>query len=153
MNTIEEHADFPLPAADVYAQFTQFESMPTFLRDVEAVRQIDDTRLHMDFTSLGQTESFDAVITEQVPDKRIAWTSSSSPKVSGCLTFHRLDANHSRVMVQVGIEEGAGVVEKVRSALAANLRDFSNFLQRRGKPTGRWEGAVPAPGEDEHGDT
>ncbi len=149
MQTIEEHVDIPLPAADAYSQATQFESMSSFLRAVQAVEQLDDRRLLMRFSDRGWSTQLDAEITEQIPDKRIAWTSSSHPTCSGCLTFHRLDDDHSRMMVQIGldIDGDRELVDRLRHAVTENLGDFQDFLSRRRTPTGRWGGTLLAPDE------
>lgn len=152
MHTIEEHVDVAVPAADAYAQVTQFEAMPEFLRHVESVEQVDERRLRLQLGDTAQPARIAAEITEQIPDKRIAWTSTSGPRCSGCLTFHRLDDGHSRVMVQLGLEAQAGegaadVTGNVRLLLLEALEDFRHFLEGRGEATGRWSGRIPAPDE------
>lgn len=154
MHTIEEHVDVALPAADAYSQATQFEAMPGFLRHVDAVEQLDARSLRMRVGDASHPTALAAAITEQIPDKRIAWSSTSGPRCSGCVTFHRLDDDHSRVMVQVGLDassaEGAeDVAGKVRRALLETLDDFRSFLEAQGGPTGRWGGTIAAPDESE----
>ena len=46
---------------------------------VDEVRQIDDTHLHW-VTSVGPaTREFDATVTEQHPDERVAWSPTTDP--------------------------------------------------------------------------
>jgi uncharacterized membrane protein len=59
----------------VYNQWTQFEEFPRFMRGVERVEQLDDRRLHWVADFGGSTHEWDAEITDQVPDDRIAWRS------------------------------------------------------------------------------
>lgn len=156
MHTIEVHVDIPLAAHDVYSQATQFQALPTFLRDVETARQVDDTHLRLEFRRLDHLTTVEFEITEQIPDKRIAWTSSGQPGGSGCFTFHRLDEHLCRIMVQIGLpgddaDHDDEQTERVRQAVVENLDDFRNFLVGRGKPTGRWSGLVTSPDEREHG--
>ena len=45
MSTVEESIDVDVPIRTAYDQWTQFEEFPNFMKDVEEVRQIDDTHL------------------------------------------------------------------------------------------------------------
>lgn len=152
MHTIETHADFLMPAADVYAQWTQFEKMPEFLDHVEAVEQLDDRTLRLLLSTRRASEPMLAEITEQIPDKRIAWNSVvGTHRSSGCATFHRLSDLTSRVMLQVGLDAAvpATTVAVVRTLIEQELDHFRRYLERRGEPSGRWNGAVPSPDERE----
>lgn len=75
---IYEHAvEVNVPIQTAYNQWTQFEDFPQFMEGVENIAQIDDYKLRWKANILGVTEEWDAVITEQTPDQRIAWTSTS----------------------------------------------------------------------------
>ena len=60
------------PVRVTYDQWTQFESFPQFMKGVDEIRQIDDTHTHWKIDVSGQTREFDATITEQHPDERVA---------------------------------------------------------------------------------
>ena len=79
MSTIEQSIDVHVPVRTAYDQWTQFEQFPRFMEGVEDVRQLDDTHTHWVTKVAGKTKEFDAVITEQRPDERIAWTSRTVP--------------------------------------------------------------------------
>src|SRR5882724_10138402 len=83
METIEKTIEIDAPVNKVYNQWTQFEEFPRFMEGVEQVTQLDDTRLHWVATVAGRRKEWDARITEQVPDMRIAWTSESGAQ-RGC---------------------------------------------------------------------
>jgi uncharacterized membrane protein len=114
------------------------------------VRQIDDTHLHWKAEIGGHVTEWDAEITEQHPDERIAWKSTGGTPNAGVVTFHRLSDNASRVTVQ--IEHGAeGVVEKAGSALGfdsrkvkADLERFKDLIEQRRVASGAWRGDVEA---------
>ena len=115
---------------------------------IEEVRQIDDTHLHWRAEIAGHVTEWDAVITEQIPEERVAWKSTDGTANSGVVTFHRLSDDSSRVMVQIE-HESQGVMEKVGSALGADTREVKNSLERfkdlvegRGSATGAWRGEV-----------
>lgn len=153
MTTIERHIDIHVPAATAYSQWTQFEEMPLYMDHVKSVQQVDDRHLRWEVQVGGATRTWDAEITEQIPDKRIAWTSTNGAPNSGCVTFHRLADDLCRVMLQMEVEP-QGLVEKAASGLqviergvVAELENFKKFLEERGGPTGRWEGAIASPDE------
>jgi hypothetical protein len=71
------------------------------MHGVKEVRQLDDTHLHWVAEINGQTEEWDAEITEQTPDQRVAWKSTTGAPNAGVVTFHRLDANETKVTLQM----------------------------------------------------
>ncbi|NED57506.1 cyclase, partial [Micromonospora aurantiaca] len=73
MSTITESVNVTVPIRTAYDQWTQFEAFPRFMDGVEEIRQIDDTTLHWRTRIAGVTREFDARITEQLPDERVAW--------------------------------------------------------------------------------
>lgn len=157
MKTIEKHVDIDIPAADAYAQWTQFEDLPRVMEHVEEVKQLDDRNLSWKAKLAGREKTWHAEITEQIPDKRIAWKTTAGVHSAGCVTFHRLDDATCRVMLQLDFEpagaaeKGADLLGFVERGVAAELDNFKRFLETRGAPTGRWEGDVPSPDERARG--
>jgi uncharacterized membrane protein len=151
MAQIQQSVDVEVPVSTAYNQWTQFESFPQFMSGVESITQLDDTRLHWVTDIAGVEREFDAEITEQHPDERVAWASTSGEaKHAGVVTFHRLDDAKSRVMVQIDWEP-TGVAEKVGSAVnidehrvKGDLERFKEFIEARGHESGAWRGDVPA---------
>ena len=151
MSAVEESIEVGVPVSTAYNQWTQFEEFPRFMEGVESVRQMDDTRSHWVTEIAGQRREFDARITEQHPDERIAWTSVDGPKQAGVVTFHRLDENTSRVMLQMDFEP-EGVVETAGDKLGlvgrrieGDLKRFKSFIESRGTEEGGWRGTVERP--------
>ena len=101
MSTIEESIEVQQPVRTVYNQWTQFEEFPKFMEGVEEVKQVDDTHVHWTAKIAGKTRDWDARITEQIPDERIAWTSEDGAHNAGVVTFHKLDDNTTKVMLQL----------------------------------------------------
>jgi len=148
MSTIEQSVDVHVPVRTVYNQWTQFEEFPRFMEGVVEVRQLDDRHLHWKATVGGQEKEWDAVITEQLPDQRIAWTNTSGARNAGVVTFHRLSDNHTRVMLQLDYEP-EGLVENVGDMLGVvskrvrgDLERFKGFIESQGQETGAWRGTV-----------
>src|SRR5215213_10898453 len=73
--TVQESVDVDVPVSVAYNQWTQFESFPQFMGGVEKITQLDDTHTHWVTNVDGVKREFDAEITEQHPEERIAWTS------------------------------------------------------------------------------
>ena len=148
MSTIEESIDIDVPVSTAYSQWTQFESFPRFMEGVESVAQRDDTHLHWVAEIGGSRREWDAEITEQHPDHRIAWKAIDQDGPDGVVTFHKLDENRTRVMVQMDYEP-KGVVESAGSMVGADdrrvrgdLESFKEYVEERGAATGRWSGGV-----------
>jgi uncharacterized membrane protein len=148
MSTIVESIDVQVPVRTAYNQWTQFEEFPEFMEGVERVDQLDDTRLHWVAKVGGKQKEWDAKITEQTPDERVAWTATSGAENGGVVTFHRIDDSTTRVTVQMDIEP-EGVVENVGDAVGVperrvkgDLERFKEFIESRGGETGAWRGEV-----------
>src|SRR5918996_5386759 len=116
MSTIEESIEVQQPVRTVYNQWTQFEEFPQFMDGVEEVKQLDATHVHWKAKIAGKTRDWDARITEQIPDDRIAWTSEGGAHNAGVVTFHKLDDNTTKVMLQLEFKP-EGVVEMVGDQL------------------------------------
>lgn len=153
MANVERSIDVNTTVSVAYNQWTQFESFPNFMEGVQEIKQLDDKRLHWRAEIAGKTEEWDAEITEQHPDHRIAWRSTTGAPNSGVVTFHHIDDNTTRVMLQLDYEP-QGVVETVGSALGVverrvkgDLERFKTFIESRGSATGAWRGEINRPGE------
>jgi uncharacterized membrane protein len=148
MSTIERSIEINVPVKAAYNQWTQFEEFPKFMEGVKQVRQLDNTHLHWKADIGGKEKEWDAEITEQIPDERIAWTSRSGAFNAGVVTFHRLSEAKSKVMLQLQYEP-EGVVENVGDAVGmvsqrvqGDLERFKSFIEGRGQETGAWRGTV-----------
>jgi uncharacterized membrane protein len=148
MSTIEESIEVGVPVRTAYNQWTQFEEFPQFMEGVKEIRQLDDTTTHWRAEVGGVERVFDATITEQTPDERIAWTSTTAPDHAGVVTFHRVDDGRTRIMLQMDYEP-EGAKEKVGDALGfakrrvkGDLERFKKLIESRGAETGAWRGEV-----------
>ena len=152
MSNIEQSIDVDVPVRTAYNQWTQFEEFPSFMEGVVEIKQIDDKTTHWRTKVAGKEKEFQAVITEQEPDQRIAWTSTNGAENAGVVTFHYIDPQTTRVMLQMDYEPD-GAVEAVGSALGfaqrqivADMTRFKEFIEARGQETGAWRGEIERPG-------
>ena len=161
MAEVKETIEVDVPVSTAYNQWTQFESFPEFMAGVEKVEQTTPTRTHWRTSIGGVTREFDAEITEQHPDERVAWRSVEGPEHAGVVTFHRLDDTTTRVHLQMEYAPQT-LTEKAGSALGVvghriqdDLARFKTFIEDRGNATGAWRGDVdrsPQRGEHPMGD-
>jgi uncharacterized membrane protein len=147
-SSVEESIEVNVPVRTAYNQWTQFEDFPKFMDSVHEVRQLDNRHLHWRAQVAGKEKEWDAEITEQVPDKRIAWRSTSGVPNGGVVSFHKIADNVTRIMLQMDYQP-EGAIEQIGDALGAvrmearsNLQRFKDMIEARGHETGAWRGAV-----------
>ncbi len=157
MSTIRQSVEVDVPVRAAYDQWTPFEEFPRFMAAVEAGHQLDDTHLRWVAEVAGHRAEWDAEITEQIPDARIAWRSTSGRETAGLVTFESLD--RARTLVTVDFEyETESLTENIGSAVGvddrqvkADLERFKDLIEAQGEPSGAWRGKVTRSGEVENG--
>ncbi|MFI6508021.1 SRPBCC family protein [Streptosporangium sp. NPDC050855] len=153
MSTIEQSVDVNVPIRTAYNQWTQFESFPEFMEGVESIKQLSETRTAWVVEIAGVHREFEAEITEQHPDERVAWKSVERPHQAGVVTFHRLGPDTTRVTLQLdydpeGFVETVGDwLQLVKLRIRGDMERFKTFIESRGGETGAWRGEVPGPHE------
>jgi uncharacterized membrane protein len=147
MAKIDESIEVEVPVQTAYNQWTQFEEFPKFMGSVERVQQLDDKHLRW-VADLGGTKAeWDAEITHQEPDRRIAWRATSGFPNYGEVTFEPVNG---KTRINVNMEfEPEGMKESAGSALGFDSRQvkkdlerFKDFIEGRGTETGAWRGEV-----------
>lgn len=148
MATAQNSIRVNVPVQTAYNQWTQFETFPMFMEGVEEVHQLDDRRLHWRAKVAGKQQEWDAEITEQLPDQKIAWRSISGDLNAGVVTFNYVDDTTTLIMLQLDYEP-QGLVEKAGSALGllqrqieGDLKRFKEYIESRGQETGQWRSAI-----------
>jgi len=148
MATFEHSIDVNVPVSTAYNQWTQFETFPYFMEGVEEIKQITDTTVRWRAEIAGSKQEWDAKITEQTPDQRIAWMSTSGAKHAGVVTFHYIDEDTTRIMLQIEydpegfIENVGAALGVVESRIKGDLQRFKHFIESGGQETGEWRGTV-----------
>jgi uncharacterized membrane protein len=150
MAQLIETIDVDVPVRAAYDQWTRFEEFPSFLDEVESITQVDDTTTDWRIKVGPVERTFRAIITEQHPDERVAWTSKDGDvDHAGVVTFHKLDDTHTRVTAQIDWEP-SGFLEKIGSAVGAgshaikkDLQNYKEKVETAGSASG-WRGDVQA---------
>ncbi|CAN5454935.1 SRPBCC family protein [soil metagenome] len=150
-SSVRETIEVDVPLSTAYNQWTQFEEFPLFMESVHEVRQLDDKHLHWRADVAGKEVHWHSEITEQIPDKRIAWRSTGGPPNAGIVSFKKISDSKTAITLQMDYDPQT-VTEKIGDALGfvtlqtkSNLKRFKELLESRGRETGAWRGTV-APG-------
>jgi uncharacterized protein (TIGR02271 family) len=139
MEMIERSIDLNVPVHTAYQQWTRFEEFPRFMEGVEAVRRVDAKRLHWVANIGGTRKEWDAQITEDVPDQRIAWRSEAGEFTAGVVTFQPLAADRARMTVRFdyepqGVKETLGDwLGLVSRRVEGDLERFKQFVETHGR--------------------
>lgn len=148
MSLIQKSIEVNVPVKTAYNQWTQFEEFPKFMEGIEQVKQINDKRLHWKANIAGKAEEWDAEITEQIPDQRIAWTSKGGAMNTGLVIFSPLSDAKSKLTLQMEyvpngpIEKTGDAMGLVTRRVEGDLKRFKDFIESRGQETGGWRGTV-----------
>lgn len=148
MAKMEKDIVVNVPVSVAYDQWTQFESFPEFMEGVKEVVQLDEKRLRWRAEIAGKDEEWEAEITDQVPDRHIAWRSVTGAMNAGSVIFQPAGDGQTKVTLELAYEPSdAG--EKVGDALGflersvgGDLERFKRFIESRGAPTGAWRGEI-----------
>jgi uncharacterized membrane protein len=147
---IEESIEVQVPVRQAYNQWTQFEEFPTFMEGIQSVQQLDDTHVHWVAEIRGESREWTTEITEQQPDKKVAWkTIEGEVKNDGVVTFEEVAGGQTRVNVQMDVQ-GESTAENVAGELLGvvkrqvrgDLERFKQLIENRDEETGAWRGEV-----------
>ncbi|MER6216300.1 SRPBCC family protein [Streptomyces sp. NPDC001272] len=149
MSQVKESIEVDVPVTTAYNQWTQFESFPQFMEGVERIEQVDRTLTHWVTKVAGVKREFDAEITEQIPDTKVAWvTVGGETEQSGLVTFRPIDPAHTEVTLMMDFDP-QGMAESIGDKMGfvdrqvkGDLKRFKHFIEDRGAETGAWRGSV-----------
>ncbi|MFJ2396313.1 SRPBCC family protein [Streptomyces sp. NPDC087843] len=136
MSQVEKSIEVDVPLRTAYTQWTRFETFPHFMEGVERVTRVNDTLTHWKTRVAGVEREFDAEITEQIPDERVAWTTvGGEAKWAGLVTFDHLDDVKSKVTLRLDYEP-TGFSETlgdrlgfVRRRVTGDLKSFKQYIE------------------------
>jgi uncharacterized membrane protein len=148
MGEVKESIELNVPVSTAYNQWTQFEDFPKFMDNVESVTQLDDTHLRWIAEIGGRREEWKAEITQQEPDRVIAWRALEGKENSGRVEFEPLEGNRTQVEVTLTwepeglVEAAADKIGVSDRAIKVDLENFKQLIEGRGVETGAWRGEV-----------
>src|ERR1044072_7217237 len=148
MERVQKSITVDCPLQTVYNQWTQFEEFPRFMEGVKRVTQLDDNRLHWEAEIGGKHKEWNARITEQIPDRRIAWQSEAGENTSRTVSFQPDGGAGTCINQELfydpkGFVESAGdVIGVVSHRVERDLERFKEFIEERRRETGAWRGTI-----------
>jgi uncharacterized membrane protein len=148
INIIEDiHIGVPVDVA--YNQWTQFQEFSSFMKGVESVDQTDEVESNWKVKVFKSRRSWTAKVTEQIPDRRIAWsTEGAKGTTKGVVTFHPLADDLTQVLLVIeyypkGLFEKTGNIWRAGGRRARlDLKHFRRFVMMRNEETGSWRGEI-----------
>jgi len=148
MPRFEDTIEVAVPVSTAYAQWTQFETFPKFMEGVESVVQNDARTLTWTAEVAGQRKEWTAQITDQTPDRRIAWKSTSGADNAGAVLFDSAPNGKTKITLRLDADP-EGIVETVGANLGflerqvkGDLERFKEFIESQDRPTGEWTGEI-----------
>ena len=126
------------PVSELYAYFRDFANLPRFMENVVAIEVRDDKVSHWTVKApAGATVSWDARVTQEEPDRLIAWTSEAGADVanSGRIEFRDAGERGTVVTATIAYDPPGGVIGKViakmfqREPAIQARRDLRRFKQ------------------------
>jgi hypothetical protein len=141
MVRIQQSIEISVPVHVAYNRLTQFEDYPRFMQDVAAVYRLDDTHLHWTTTMSNRDVEWDAAITEQIPDRCVAWHNTSGPMNAGKLEVLPAGPQASRVtlILESEPEQAPGSStgnneSEMAHKLEQDMTRMKEFLEAEGAP-------------------
>ena len=107
-------------------------------------------RQDLDWTAqvAGRRKEWTAEITDQTPDTRVAWKSTSGDENAGAVLFQPLGPGSTRITLKLDADPD-GLVETVGANLGflerrvkGDLERFKEFIERQPVETGAWRGEI-----------
>ncbi|MFL1381333.1 MULTISPECIES: SRPBCC family protein [unclassified Nocardiopsis] len=134
--TIVEDIDVGVPVRAAYNQWSAFPDFGRFAKGVISVNDGDDeTSSRWNAKVLWSNRSWEATITEQIQDYRIAWESEGEKGTTkGAVTFHPLGENLTKILLvveyrPVGLFERTGNIWKAQGRrLRLDLKHYRRHL-------------------------
>src|ERR1044071_9029143 len=112
MPKVQDSIEVQAPVRQAYNQWTQFEEFPKFMEGIQSVQQLDDTHVQWVAEIAGKSSQWTTEITEQQPDKKVAWrTIDGEVKNDGAVSFEEIAGGQTRVNVEMDVESGSGAAD------------------------------------------
>nr|WP_238342058.1 SRPBCC family protein [Actinopolymorpha rutila] len=148
INIIED-IEIGAPVSVVYDQWSQFQEFGSFMKGVEGVDAKDEVESNWRGKVWWSKRSWSARVTEQIPDRKIAWTTEGAKGTTkGVVTFHPL-ADDLTMLLLVMEYYPKGLFEKTANIWRAfgrrvrlDLKHFRRFVTIQGEASGSWRGEI-----------
>jgi uncharacterized membrane protein len=141
---VDEAVTIDVPVDEVFRFWRNFENLPRFMKHLESVKMMDDTRSHWVVKApAGATVEWDAEVINEVPDQVIAWRSLANADVTsaGSVNFSETPGGRgTEVRVRLQYDPPAGKLgaavatlfgEEPSQQIADDLQRLKEMLESR----------------------
>jgi uncharacterized membrane protein len=132
---IQRWTDVAAPVDVVYERWTRFDDFPKFMHRVLNVESEGRNKVSWDEKIWFSRRHWEGEITDRRKNDRIAWKTATGTAHTGVVTFHKLDTNLTRVMIDMDFHP-SGMIEKmasglrfVKRAVEADLARFKAYVE------------------------
>ena len=126
---IQRWTDVAVPIDAAYKAWTDFEEFPKFMHRVQRVERKGRNKLVWEEKIWFSRRQWEATITERRTNDRIVWKTTQGMSHRGVVSFHKMEPNLTRVMVEMEFEPN-GPIEKMASGLRFVKRAVQSDLAR-----------------------
>lgn len=148
INIIED-VDVGVPVRQAYDQWTQYHELARYSKGVRSVEKTDDLSSNWKAKIAFSERSWEANVTEQIPDQRIVWTSEGAKGTNkGVVTFHPLGDNLTKVLLVLEYYP-KGLFEKTANLWRAqgrrtrlDLKHYRRYITMQGEASEGWRGEI-----------
>ncbi|SDS79852.1 SRPBCC family protein [Actinopolymorpha singaporensis] len=149
MTNIIEDINVGVPVSVAYDQWTQFQEFGSFMKGIRGVDAKDEVESNWRGKVWWSTRSWSARVTEQIPDRKIAWTTDGAKGTTkGTVTFHPLADDLTKILVVVEyypkgfMEKTANLWRAFGRRVRLDLKHFRRFVTTQGEASGSWRGEI-----------
>jgi uncharacterized membrane protein len=101
MNAARESIVVNASTAEVYRRWSRFEDLPTFIKPLRNVQRIDEAHFFYMWQRDGHEQQGVLHIVLQIPERRIAWRSTSNGFVSGVVCFEPRSNTQTKITLKI----------------------------------------------------
>jgi uncharacterized membrane protein len=133
----EDSVEVPSPVDEVYGRWSDFTSFPEFMSNVEEVQDLGGARYHWVARIFGAKTEWDAEVTDQDPNRRIAWRSTSGPYNAGTVLFSPTGDGQTEVRLRLEYTPPGGkagqvldsITQVTKKEVKEDLRNFKRLMK------------------------
>jgi len=131
MESVEKFIVVNAPVGSAYQLWTDFENFPKFMKSLHEVRRIDEKRCYFRSERGGKEYEIIVEMSLQIPERRVAWRTTSGEESSGAVTFESEADGRTQVRFKMLYDSHAGWKDPVALSerIQSNLENFKKLIE------------------------
>jgi len=131
MESVEKFIVVNAPVGSAYQLWADFENFPKFMKSLREVRRIDEKRYYFRSERGGTEYEIIVEMSLQIPERRIAWRTTSGEESSGVVSFEAEADGRTKVRFEMLYDSRAGWRDPVflSERLQSNLENFKKLIE------------------------